>query len=173
VYGTQVDTSYLIGNIVMLVLLGLSLFVLPPAIRWVTASEDVAGSQMSRKWAYGIGGAVALVMALIFVFATWPFWPGQYNSYKPFSGVVRQTGSRFIASDTQGGGSNQRFMLQLTSGVVVGCDDTRCSALHPGDKVTVLCERSWQWNANAGWVCNFGKYGLNTSTAGGMPYLGR
>lgn len=161
-FTTQIDTSYVIGLVVMAILVLGSVFALPPFLRYLSKTETIGGQEpMSRKWAYGIGGILAAVMLIIFVFAAWPVLPGQYNSYTPFSGTVKENTSRFIASDTQGGGTNQRFLITLTNGQHLGCDDTRCSGLKEGDDVTLLCEKVFQWNATEGWACNFGKYGLN------------
>ena len=160
-FTTQIDTSYLVGLIVMGVLVVGTIFGLPPLLRWFSVWGDISSKPMPRKWAYGISSVLAAIMLLIFVVAAWPVLPGEYNSFTPFSGIVKETSSRFLASDTQGGGSNQRFLVEFTNGQHVGCDDTRCSGLKSGDPVTLLCEKVFQWNATEGWACNFGKYGLN------------
>lgn len=47
------------------------------------------------------------------------------------------------------------------NGQIYGRDDTRCSQLHEGSDVTLLCEKEFQLNATPGYVCNWGKMGLN------------
>ena len=72
--------------------------------------------------------------------------------------MVASISSRLIASDTQNGGSTQKFVLTFTGGQALGCNDTRCSAVKVGDKVTLMCERTYQWNApSPGWDCNWGR----------------
>ena len=161
-FTTQIDTSYLIGVIVMALLVLGSVFALPPFLRWLSKTDAVGGANvMPRKWAYGIGIGLAVVMLGFFTAVAFPPFPGQYNQYTPISGTVKQLSSRFLASDTEGGGSNQRFLVTFTNGVHVGCDDTRCSVLKQGDEVTLLCEKVFQTNAIEGWACNFGRFGLN------------
>lgn len=94
------------------------------------------------------------------ILGTWNAWPfsGQYHRYQPLGGTVTSIGSRLIASDTQGGGSTQKFVLTFSNGEALGCNDTRCSAVRVGDKVTLMCERAYQWNApSPGWDCNWGR----------------
>jgi len=147
----QVDTSYVVGIIVTCVFLLLAL-----------AGSVATGIAAESVW-IGVGAWVASSAVIVGLFAliAWPPWPGQYNSYAPKSGIVAHVGNRFIASDTNGGGSTEKFAVQFTNGQTYGCNDTRCSVLRPGQAVTLLCERVFQWNSSQGWDCNFGAYQLN------------
>jgi hypothetical protein len=107
----------------------------------------------------GVMLAAAVVMIVAGGIGTWIAWPfdGQYHRYQPLGGTVASIGSRLIASGTKNGGSTQKFVFTFTNGQALGCNDTRCSAVRPGDNVTLMCERAYQWNApSPGWDCNWG-----------------
>lgn len=161
-FHTQTDTSYLIGLIIMAIVTGL--FLAGGLIWW---GWDGAGTMKHPRrglsFLQGAGFTLAgwIVCWGLFAWAAWPPLPGAYNSYQPVTGTVKQVSSRFIAGEASGSGSTQKFAVQLTSGQTYGCNDTRCSVLKPGQDVTLLCEKVFQFNAAEGWDCNFGKYGLN------------
>lgn len=104
-----------------------------------------------------VGGIVcALISAAAFVFVLFPF-QGDYLSYSNKTGTVEATGKRLIQSGSGSSATlNQRFAVTFTDGGTYGCDDTRCSLLQPGDRVTLSCEKEWQWHGTPGWVCSFG-----------------
>jgi hypothetical protein len=148
----QWDTGYLIGMIITIV---------------ITAGAflTVVGAGVTTLNTRGYRGVPTMIFAAIVVIlaggiGTWISWPwsGQYHRYQPLGGTVASVSSRLIASGTQGGGSTQKFVLTFASGLALGCNDTRCSAVKAGDKVTLMCERAYQWNApSPGWDCNWGR----------------
>lgn len=154
----QIDTSYVVGLIIIGVfcligsLCGIAWWLFDPF-------------EHGRGWSFAEGGLIGggswVLFLGLFTLMAFPPLPGQYNTYVPKSGIVAKVGTRFIASDTSGGGSTEKFAVQLTNGQVYGCNDTRCSVLKPGQPVTLLCERVFQWNSSEGWDCNFGAYRLN------------
>ena len=56
----------------------------------------------------GLAVVVALIIGAIGTFVAFPF-SGQYHRYVPKAGIVANIGNRFIGSDTQGGGTTQKF----------------------------------------------------------------
>lgn len=107
---------------------------------------------------FTFGGFVCLILTLgITAFTFWPYhW--EYHSWQPKQGTIASISNRFIASDTQGGGTTQRFVVTFTNKNDPGpysCDDTRCSLLHKGDFLQLSCKREWQYSGNPGWSCNF------------------
>lgn len=157
-FGTQIDTSYLIGFIVILVFCFLC--ICAGILWWIANPFEHKG-----LWAFLEGAVIGTVGSLVFlgIFAlvAFPPFPGVYNEYQPESGIVKTINQRFIASDTQGGGTTERFAVQYTNGRVFGCDDTRCSVLKAGQWVTLMCEKEFQFNGTPGYACNFGGYGKN------------
>lgn len=144
----ELDTSLLIGSII-LIILGMA----------GAVAVAVVGYAMSwNVWGYLAGLVVnAFVWALMLVLIWFPFkYP--YNHYVPVSGTVTATGSRFIGDGR--GGTSQRFLVGI-NGQAYGCDDTRCSQLVKGMQVTLMCEKDFQFNGTSGFVCNWGKLGLN------------
>jgi hypothetical protein len=110
----------------------------------------------------GLGVALGLGWAIVFgAIMAWVAFPfsGVYHRYQPVSGKVTQNvTSRFLGDGS--GGTNQNYLVAI-NGNTYRCDDTRCSGLVKGDDVTLMCEKSYQFNATSGWVCNWGKLGLN------------
>lgn len=154
----QWDLGYEIGMIITIILTaGSALFAVGA---FITA--------MITRGNRGVGpGLIAVIVMLVAGFigtiVAWPF-SGQYHRYQPLGGTVASISSRLIASGTNGGGSTQKFVFTFAGGTnadgsrpALGCNDTRCSAVHVGDKVMLMCERSYQWNApTQGWDCNWG-----------------
>lgn len=144
-FAPQWDTGWMIWLVILIVAAG---------ICWLTAI--CAG--IARAWAVA-GGAVvcALVVGAIGTFLAFPF-SGQYHRFVPQQGRVAKTGFRFLASDTQGGGSTQKYVITFADGRSFGCMDTRCANVTKGDYLILMCERSFQFNAPVeGWDCNWGR----------------
>lgn len=103
---------------------------------------------------------VAGMFAGIFVWANWPL-NMQYHRYVPTTITVGRIANRFIASDTTGGGSTQRFVLESSDGMPYACDDTRCALVTKGEVITLMCVRQFEQNGVAGYACNWGEVGKN------------
>lgn len=100
---------------------------------------------------------IAIIAIGLGIWTGFPF-AGVYHRYVPVSGIVQSNSSRFLSDGS--GGTNQSFLIVI-KGQPYRCDDTRCANLAKGDAVTLMCERQWIANGEPGYVCNFGKYGLN------------
>lgn len=159
----QLSTGFIVGTIVavllLLILVGLRIFA-----GWYFSDEwkktAYKGDVKAARWLKILNNALVGVVIASSAAAYFP-WTAQYHVYKPVSGKIQAIGSRIISD---GGKSvNQRFGVQIGN-QLYGCDDTRCAELQAGEDVTLMCIRQWQWNANSGWVCNWGKRGLNTPT---------
>lgn len=103
----------------------------------------------------GIGSLVAAV--LVAVIAAWGFYPyhAEYHQWTVTSGTVTEVNSRLIGKD--GGGSTQRFVVNIKGVGDRGCDDTRCATVKVGDVLTLTCKREWQFAGTDGYGCNFVK----------------
>lgn len=147
----QWDLSWLIWVIILASVAGLALL--------TAIGATIAGVRNPD----GAGAGVLLIAAIILVvaggigtFVSLP-WSGQYHRFVPKTGVVSKIGSRFLASDVNGGGTTQKYVVTFSNGQSYGCLDTRCANVAAGDHLTLLCERSFQFNApNEGWDCNWG-----------------
>jgi len=151
----QLDTGYLLTWIIAGGIAGIMAIVaIVSGIMW-----------LPRRGDYSAWGFVALCTAVACVVAggigiagTFPPFSMQYHRYVPYTGTVKQVNSRFIGD---GQSTSQFYPVQFTNGDIRRCDDSRCTALKPGDVVTLLCERTFQFNATEGWSCNWGKLGAN------------
>jgi hypothetical protein len=104
-----------------------------------------------------IGLVVGLLGGGITTFSIWPPFSSQYHTYIPVSGLVQDVNSRFLSD---GNSMSQRIAVTIR-GQIYGCDDTRCAALRTGEAVTLLCAQEFETNGTPGYVCNWGKLGLN------------
>lgn len=140
------NTGWLFGMLVLLSLTSIGILVM-----------IVCG--IFRVWGGVAGGFLwALIFGVITAIVAFPF-SGVYHRYQPISGKVTQdVTSRFLGDGN--GGTSQNYLVNI-NGNSYRCDDTRCSGLRKGDDVTLMCEKSYQFNATSGWVCNWGKLGLN------------
>jgi hypothetical protein len=146
---TQLSTGFVIGTSV-------TLFLLLACTGLGIGSAYYMRGEGGWKW---FTGFLALGTIIFLAAAAIDFpWSAQYHEYVPESGRVQAISSRFIAQD--GGGSDQRFAVIL-HGQTYACDDSRCSNLHKGSPVTLMCIREYQFNGTPGYVCNWGKAALN------------
>lgn len=140
-----------VAGVVTLILLGLAALLL-----YVWRSTEPGG--WSDRGLFAGGFFTCLALALGVVIATgllmWP-WHAEYHRWTTVTGEVRTVSSRFLASDTQGGGSTQRFVVDLAGVGQRSCDDTRCSLVKPGDRLTLSCKREWQYTGTPGWSCAY------------------
>jgi len=141
------DPAYLIVMVIAAVIIGIAAITATVSLIRVLTGHSYAGGGL-------IGGAlVILVAGIIAGVVAFPF-SGQYHRYVPKTGVVTATGSRLLADGH--GGSTQKFVVTI-NGQDYGCNDTRCATVKPGDDVTLMCERTWQWSGTAGYDCNWGR----------------
>lgn len=104
----------------------------------------------------GFFGVVLLTLGVVVGtgILEWP-WHAEYHRWTTVSGRVTAVSSRFLASDTKDGGTTQRFVVELAGIGQRSCDDTRCSLVKPGDRLTLSCKREWQYAGTPGWSCGF------------------
>lgn len=106
----------------------------------------------------GIGGkflALALGIALFTGWAMYP-WQARYHRWEPKTGTVESVNKRLISDGDKS--MSERFVVRWRGADgEYGCDDTRCALVRPGDRLTLLCKREWQYAGVDGWACNFGR----------------
>lgn len=127
---------------------------------WLSFAGDDRGDtytwsnrKVGRVWV-GPAAFVALLFVVWMLFAFYP-WNSAYHQYREVDGTVTQVSSRLVAGDKA---TNQKFVVTLQgSSQQFGIDDTRASLLKPGDAVTLSCIKSYQYGAQFGYNCNWGK----------------
>lgn len=148
------DPPFIIALLIWCITVGITVMGLAGVVYAMFAKEDhgyFAGICLAGA------GLSAFIGIFIFIFGLFPFGSA-YHTETPVSGIVQATGSRFIGDGS--GGTNQRYVITINN-IARGCDDTRCGLLHKGDKVTLLCEKQFQWSGPEGFVCKWGRFGLN------------
>jgi hypothetical protein len=108
---------------------------------------------------------VAAVVVVIFALSPAGFYPysRDFHRWEPKTGVVRDTATRVFTEDSGDSKTiNQRIVVRFTDrnrfgGDLFGCDDTRCAIIKPGERITLMCRHEWQWAADPGWVCRWGR----------------
>src|SRR5215469_16711800 len=106
----QWDTGWLIWVIILAALAALCwLVAIASGVAYWTIDRRNHGDTFTGPVALGAVG-VALIIGIIGTFVAFPF-SGQYHRFVPESGTVAAVGSRFLASDTSGGGSTQKFVV--------------------------------------------------------------
>ena len=99
----------------------------------------------------GLVGLSVFLMALGY----YPYG-AKYHNWQHIGGDVTSTNSRFLAKS---GGTDQKFVVTFKgSPVQYGCNDTRCSTVRVGDRLTLTCKAVFQWFGTDGWDCNFINY---------------
>jgi hypothetical protein len=148
----QWNTGWLIGMIALVALAAIAWLIVIGAGTWYfTGARRQHGSTLSGPLALG-SLLAALVIGVIGTIVAFPF-SGIYHRYEPVTGTVQVTASRFLGS---GSSTTQNYLVGI-NGQDYRCDDTRCAQLQKGDVVTLLCEKSFQFNGTSGFVCNWGK----------------
>jgi hypothetical protein len=102
---------------------------------------------------FGIGVAVIVLAAGLWTWGAFPPFDMEYHQWRPVSGQVEHIDSRLIASGDKGG-STQDFVVVI-DGREYRCDDSRCATVHPGDTLTLRCQRVWEYASTPGYVCRF------------------
>ena len=153
----QWDTGWMIWMIILVSLAAICwLTAIGTGLWWLLrARKDTSYDSISGVVCLiAIGSAV--VIGILGTVIGFPF-SGQYHRFVPKSGTVAKIGFRFLASDQQGGGTTQKYVITFADGRSYGCLDTRCANVAVGDHLTLMCERSFQFNvAYPGWDCNWG-----------------
>lgn len=105
----------------------------------------IAGGALLVLLGTGIGAGVGY----------WP-WKAEYHQYNRVTGTVATITSRLISAGDKGG-TNQKFVVVLTSGSQqYGIEDTRAALLKPGDHVAINCKRAYEYgSSNAGYDCKW------------------
>lgn len=121
-------------------------------VSWIARKDTYDKFEMT---AASVGaGACALVIAVIAVVAYWPF-SAEYHRWEPRSGTVAAVSQRLLSDGD--GGVNQKFVVRYAGdGREYGCEDTRCSLVERGDRLTLMCKRTWQYTGTDGYDCQFG-----------------
>lgn len=154
------NTGYIVTIWIGVITAGIGLLIfLGCGIYWLWGSDRNGQDFTISGYASLAGALLAIIGGIVIVVGGFPF-AGQYHRYEPVSGTVSQTiSSRFLSDGS--GGTTQNFLVYI-NGQPYRCDDTRCAGLHKGEAVTLMCEKSYQPNSVAGYVCNWGRLGLNS-----------
>lgn len=150
----EIDTAYAVFRIIIFVVMGICVI---GGILCAFLPETIIGKIGSVLAGIVIAGLVFGVWA----WAVWPPFSSQYHTYNPTTITVAQTGTRILNDGN--GNVSQRVAILATNGQTYGCDDTRCTVLHSGETITLMCEEEWEANGVPGYVCNWGKVGTNAS----------
>lgn len=132
---------------------GIPLLVLGALITLALLAAVIVGD-IDIKIPAGIFLVCALLIMGIGVAAYYPFGSEWHSNYR-VTGTVQETNKRLIAD---GDSMSERYVLNI-DGKPFGVDDTRASLVKPGDKVTLICNKEWQYAAEAGWACRWGGKG--------------
>jgi hypothetical protein len=123
-------------------------------VRLRRATDDEYGDRRFFGAVAIVAGSVVLAVTLSLSVAG--FWPYdmEYHRYRHVAGVVDQTEARMLADG--GGGTTQQYAVRLREDAsIYRCDDSRCSLLKPGDRLSLWCIREWVYASTPGWGCQF------------------
>lgn len=104
-----------------------------------------------RGLSWGAFG-LALVVGILTAGSMYPY-NADYHKWENQSGTVAKVSARFLGDGDKG--TTQRFVVKFTDGRERSCDDTRCSLVEVGDRLTLSCKRHWQYAGEDGWDCNY------------------
>lgn len=106
-------------------------------------------------------GAFASALATVGFFGgyIWGMYPDDFahHHYTRYTGTVAETNSRLIASGTDGGGTDQKFVVSFKEAPneQYGVIDTRAALVKPGQTLTIDCVKIWQQAGTEGQDCQF------------------
>jgi hypothetical protein len=106
--------------------------------------------------AIGYVFVVGWVPWLGLILGTLSYYPfdSSFHHYYPVSGTVVTSNSRLISDSDHN--VSQRYVIQFAeSGVLYGCDDTRCSLATVGKHINLQCKKEFVWQSKAGWTCRY------------------
>lgn len=124
---------------------------IPAVLRWGGRNEIDRGPSI---FAAALSAVAAFLILIGTAFGMWPF-KAEYHQWRETTGKVRAVSSRIIPAGERS--MQQRFVVEYTDGRQRACDDTRCTLVRPGDELTLMCKRAYQWGASPGWDCNWGE----------------
>ena len=107
------------------------------------------------EWGLGLIGVAVLAVWLALV--TLAYWPlkAEYHKWQPHGGTVATVDSRLVSAG-DGKGMETKFVVTFAGDPVqVGCTDTRCATVKPGDQLWLKCIRVFEWAATDGYDCRF------------------
>lgn len=135
----------------------LVLILLALAVVLFYAWRTTPGGFGDRGFFAGSFAGVLVALVLVVAGTAWLEWPwsAEYHRWHVTTGTVTDVSSRLLASDTQGGGTTQRFVVNLAGIGERSCDDTRCATVKVGDVLTLSCKRAWQYVGSHGYDCAF------------------
>jgi hypothetical protein len=143
-------------------LIGLPIAALALLIVVVVGIAAVFIFASEEGWLGGVLAGLAAFVAVCVVIGitTITYWPfkAEYHQYRAVDGTVSSVANRLVSAGDKGG-SNQKFVVTLTSGQQqYGIEDTRAALLKPGDTVHLRCIRSYDYgSSNAGYDCKWGR----------------
>lgn len=143
------ETSWSLGTLVgfpVLILLTLAIFVGGICLLRV-AARDTYDPVLPRFAAIFLL-ILSVGMAITTAVGMYPY-KAEYHQWRTMGGEVVKIDSRLL------NGANQKFVVTFANGDQLGCNDTRCAAIEPGDTLWLSCKRTWQYAGTDGWDCNF------------------
>lgn len=80
-----------------------------------------------------------------------------HHHFTRYTGTVAQISSRFVASGSDGGGPDQKFVVAFVEAPTeqYGVIDTRAALVKPGQQLTIDCVKQWQQAGTEGQDCQF------------------
>lgn len=144
----MIDIGWLIGNIIGGILMLLTIIY----IIWASFHKFSEFDGSKTLWVLG-GIAAFLAQILISIVFNFPF-DMNYHSFHPISGTVAEANSRLLPADDKS--MQQKYAIRFEGNdQIYGCTDTRCSLAKKGDKLTLACERQWQYASVPGYDCRY------------------
>lgn len=145
---TKWSLGVLIGGPISLIIIGALVWI----VIWGLRDKQPTDYGWTRGKFAWFWGSILLAITLIVVALAYFPYKAEYHQWRPVNGTVVNVSSRILGSD---GDINQRFVVQFTNGELRSCDDTRCSLIKKGDKLFLMCKKSWQFSGESGYDCNY------------------
>jgi hypothetical protein len=140
--------AWSLGVLIGVPLLGVILLVLLGFALWCLVEAEL-GVGLS---ALGVAGVI--VGVALSPLGYYPYG-AEYHQWRDVSGVVADTGSRFLPS-SDGKATEQKIVVRYAgSDLDFGCQDTRCALVKKGDTLDLRCKRTWQYQSVSGYDCRF------------------
>lgn len=142
----MVEIGYVVGTIIASLIVLVAIIVIIAV--WVRDSYDKGLISL-------VAFVVALIVAGLYVWASYPSFDMKYHSYKPVAGTVEKINSRIVSD---GDSVNQKFVVIFKGdSQEYGCVDTRCSLVQPGDQLSLSCIQVFVYAGTDGFDCQFVK----------------